>query len=134
MKFMEELTRLMKFAAGFPGRFENLEKSFQHLIEQIIRYGSQRETEKTTILVLPPDNNEVLTRRVSLFDHDLSMSFAPQRSLPKGCWIVLLGPGTVKSVTVGNQYQSSGYSADGPLWKTIDDCEIGVYLTVVVGR
>lgn len=108
---------------------DRLESLLEHL-----RLSLKSKREWSTVLLLPPDNNEVLSRRIFVPTDGTRAraTFEPQRDIPKGSWVVLLGPGRIDNVCVGNMAQSSGFPSDGPLFKLKDDHTIGTNITVTV--
>lgn len=59
-----------------------------------------------------------------------TLTFSPHRLIEAGCWVVVVGPATVRAVALGNQIQSSISDSQGQVCKTIDEWPLGVLLHV----
>ena len=123
--------------------FERFERALNMVSEEVI--GAVRELnrrvhdlaykrgEHSTILLLPPDRNEVMSRTIAVEPGESQqVRFFPQRALPKGTWVVVLGPATMNGLYVGNMAQSSCSLEEGPAGLTVDDHHLGSAITVGV--
>lgn len=62
--------------------------------------------------------------------HEVRINFQFHHDMPAGCWIIAVGPATVKGVRVGNMSQESMSDFNGHICCTRDPIPIGVILGV----
>lgn len=85
--------------------------------------------EQTLVYVLPPKSIMMAQATTVELGKHVWLSFMPPLPLEAGSWIVAVGPARVRTVTVGNQCQSS-LDYHGQVCQTKDEAPLGVYLRV----
>lgn len=89
------------------------------------------EPPSTYVYVLDGTTGLMMAQRIAIAPSlQDTMTFNPMMPLPKGLWVVAVGPALVRDVFVGNQAQSFISNNEGQVCRTGDELPVGVLLRV----
>lgn len=131
------------FAKSLPIRFTDAENGILRLLglagelvrstDSILSALQYRPVVPTFVYVIPPPGCPMPVSaqcQPVAPGHEMRINFQFHNDMPAGCWIVSVGPATVRGVRVGNMIQESMSDFNGHICCTRDPIPIGVFLGV----